>query len=234
MASLLDPLGLLPRTATAARLGIRVAGWTGKQAVQLGRTGIGALAQDGQPARALGAGPSTRSAPKADPPAPKPDSLQQKLGHLLDRALDQSTSSGQAELFHRIIDQLVPDEARIISALSDGSVSPLVNVRAISRTGTPGKVLLENVSLVGRTANLALPRLTPNYVTHLMTLGLVEVGPERPALKTDYEVLLAETYVLKAIKAAGRGPLAGKVERRTLQLSTLGRSLWEAAAGGGQ
>ena len=218
MANPLDPFNLLGRSVGVARLGLRVASWTEQQAMQILRSRLDALA----PApRALAAGSSSRVA----------EPLDLKMQRLLDRALDQSTRSGQAELFHRILDQLVPDEARIIGALSDGSVSPLVNVHAWNRAGILGKATLENASLVGRTANLALPHLTANYVTHLLSLGLVELGPEDPSLKQDYEILMAETHVLKAIKAATRGPLTARVDKHTLLLSHLGRSLWEATTG---
>ncbi len=222
MASLFDPLGLLPRAAAAARTGLKVASWAEHQAVGMIRARLD------QPARAA----VEIEGPRVE--RPRPDaavSLDAKMRSLLDRALDQSTGGGQSELFHRIIDQLVPDEARIISALSDGSTAPLISVRARTTTGGPGKVVLANASLVGRTANLALPAMTPSYVTHLISLGLLERGPEDTAMKQDYEILGAETYVLKAIKAASRGPLPARVEKGTLQVTALGRSLWEAAMG---
>ena len=62
----------------------------------------------------------------------------------------------------------------------------------------------------------------------LLSLGLVETGPEDPALKTEYEVLMAEAMVLQAIKAASLGPLSAKVDKLTLRLSGLGESLWAA------
>lgn len=123
---------------------------------------------------------------------------------------------------------MVADEARIISALSDGSSSPLVTVHDWVRRAAPGRAVLENASLIGRTANVALPAMVPTYVSHLLSLGLVEIGPEDPDLKDDYEVLLAETAVLDAIKRASRGPLVAKVDKFTLSLSGLGKSLWEA------
>jgi hypothetical protein len=167
--------------------------------------------------------------PKPTPPdVPHADGLGSKMRDLLDRALDNSTSSSQVELFHHILDQLVADEARIISALSDGSASPLVTVHDWVRRAAPGRAVLENASLIGRTANVALPAMVPTYVSHLLSLGLVEIGPEDPDLKDDYEVLLAETAVLDAIKRASRGPLVAKVDRFTLSLSGLGKSLWEA------
>jgi hypothetical protein len=222
VASLLDPLGLWSRSAGIVRVGVRVAGWTEQQALALLRSRLDAT----RPPLALSSGSST--GPTRAP------GLGDKMRTLLDRALEQSTRSGQAELFHRILDQLVPDEARILGALSDGSVSPLVHIHERSVSGGLGKPVLENASLVGRTANLALPILTANYVGHLRSLGLVETGPEDPALKQDYEILMAETHILRAVKAATRGPIPARVEKYTLQLSVLGRSLWEATAGADQ
>ena len=89
--------------------------------------------------------------------------------------------------------------------------------------------MLENACLIGRTANVALPAMVPQYVGHLLSLGLVETGPEDPDQKADYEVLLAEPMVLQAIKNGSRGPLAARVEKLTLSLSGLGRGLWESA-----
>ncbi|MCW2756118.1 MAG: hypothetical protein JWQ32_3529 [Marmoricola sp.] len=175
------------------------------------------------------------------PAAPQPTSdpsraastrgLDTKMQALLSRALEQSTTSGTEELFHRILDQIVPDEARMIGALSDGSVSPMVSVHALTRAGLLGESLIENASLVGRTANVALPHLTPTYVGHLISLGLLEPGPEDDALKDEYQILLADTDVLAAIRRGSLGPVPARVVRRTVRLSALGLALWEAAMG---
>jgi hypothetical protein len=172
--------------------------------------------------------PPARELPAAAPETPQSKSLGSKMRTLLDRALDQSTSGSQVELFHHILDQLVADEARIIGALSDGSSSPAVNIYDWTRRRTPGRALLENASLVGRNANVALPDMVPTYVSHLLSLGLVEMGPEDTDLKDDYEILMAETAVLRAIAEASRGPLAARVDKRTLTLSPLGHALWKA------
>ena len=37
---------------------------------------------------------------------------------------------------------------------------------------------------------------------------------------------------LAAIKKAGRGPLPGRTERRTLRISAFGKALWDASTGG--
>lgn len=215
VGSLPNPLGLLGHSAEAVRVGLRVASWTEEQLLTILRNRLDARA----PA------PTDLTAPSTVSTA---ESLDSKMQHLLDRALDHSTTSSQAELFHRILDQLVADEARILGALSDGSASPLVNVHAWARPGVTGRPVLENAALVGRTANLALPAMVPTYIGHLLSLGLVETGPEDPSMKTDYEILMAETAVLRAIQSASRGPLAAKVDKRTLRLSGLGQTLWAA------
>jgi hypothetical protein len=216
VAKFLDPSYLVARTADVARFWLDVTDWTEEQL----RNALDAVAP-----------PTPSPSPEAvDAPtlAPAADSLSAKMRGLLDRALDQSTRSSQVELFHHILDQLVADEARIIGALSDGSASPLVNIHAWTRPRIPGRAVLENASLIGRTANLALPHMVPTYVGHLLSLGLLETGPEDPEMKTDYEVLMAETMVLQAIKRASRGPLTAKVDKLTLRLSGLGESLWAA------
>lgn len=208
-----NPLGLVGVASGAARLWLRASIRTQEQLLGL----LGA--QDDQPS------PPGRplTAAVEDPPA---ESLGSKMRDLLERALDQSTRSSRVELFHRILDQLVADEARIVGALSDGSASPLVNVHDWARRGVVGRAVLENVALIGRTANLALPEMVPTYVSHLLSLGLVEITPEDPDLKDDYEILMAETTVLRAIKSASRGPLAAKIDKLTLRLSGMGHSLW--------
>lgn len=171
-------------------------------------------------------------APAAEPPrAEDGGSLPAKMGTLLERAVEQTTAEARNELFHRILDFLVADEARIISALSDGSRSPMVSVHGLTAAGMLGEALIENAALVGRSANVALPRLTPTYVGHLLALGLVEVGPEEASLTDDYQILMAETDVLRALRAGSRGPVPARVVRRTLRLSSLGHELWDSCNG---
>jgi hypothetical protein len=210
-----DPFGLVGMASGVAKFWLRTSIRTQEQLIGL----LGEKPDE----------PDTPTRPPQDAAeATDTDALGSKMRGLLDRALDHSTSSSQMELFHHILDQLVADEARIISALSDGSSSPLVSIHDWTRRRVQGRAVLENASLIGRTANVALPDMVPSYVSHLLSLGLVEVGPEDPDLKDDYEVLMAESSVLAAIKTASRGPLAAKIDKLTLTLSGLGQALWAA------
>lgn len=207
-----EPLTPLEVSVSLVKVGVRIASWAEEQAMALIRS---RLFPDGVAAPA--------------PVAIEQPTIEVRMRRLLERALEQTSTESRTALFDKLVDMLVPDEARILGALADGSVSPLVNVRARTRSGAI-EALLENASLVGRTANLALVSRTPTYVTHLLALGLVEVGAEDPALREEYEILLADPAVLRSLTAATRTMLPPRVERRTLLLSSLGRELWTATS----
>jgi Abortive infection alpha len=224
MASLFDPAGLVDLAEQTVRRSIEFAGWSERQIFGLIRSGMN-LPTAATPVLPQ-SGAETEETSDADA-----TSLVAKMYGLLDRAIGQNTASSRQELYHKILDQIVPDEARIISTLSDGSTSPLLNVYGRTLAGLVGEVALENMSLIGKTANLALPHLTPMYVSHLLSLGLVESGPEDSAMKDEYEILAADNAVLQAIKNASRGPIPARIEKYTLRLSGLGLELWAAAGG---
>ncbi|MEU0498767.1 Abi-alpha family protein [Mycobacterium sp. NPDC006124] len=223
------PRELFSQAVGAARVSLDVYSWTGKRIVDTLRQGLDSLdgrtseMPDDSDAESAGEQPTppTQTQATANP-------LGGKLHDLLDRSLDQSTRESRAELFHRLLDQLVADEARILGALSDGSSSPMVNVYS---WGQSRRAVLENASLVGRSANVALPEMVPHYVSHLLALGLVEAKPEDPRLETEYELLMAETAVLAAVKNGGRGPIPAKVEKMAVAISPLGSEFWAAATG---
>lgn len=169
---------------------------------------------------AAGALPAPRALER---PAPEADA-RALMAALLSRALQTDTEAGHQDYFRSLLTQLLPDEARIVEALAAGRSAPLVHV--LQRGN--GEPVLENASLIGRTAAVTIPSLTTSYVTRLRSLGLVEIGPEDPDLGLDYELLLADRAVRDALKAGEMGKLPAKVVRRTLVLSERGRELWEA------
>jgi hypothetical protein len=155
-------------------------------------------------------------------------SCQVKLGDLLRRSMDNTAGDSRLELYHALLDQIVPDEARILSALSDGSTYPMVHV-AEPGIGAYQRRVLENASSVGRAAGVALPDRIADYVSHLRRLGLLETGPEDASVRDEYEILLTEPVVRAAIASVGQGPRGPRIIRRTVKLSPLGLELWRAA-----
>jgi abortive infection alpha-like protein len=158
--------------------------------------------------------------------------LRDQMDRLLQRAVGQSSTGGRLQLYSSLLGQLVPDEARILAALSDSRSAAVVHVFPRSARGGHTTGLLENASSIGRTAGVALPHLIATYMTHLLQLGLVELGPEDPGLESEYELLMAETVVREAL-AQGRRPgrLPPRVVRATVRLSQLGLELWATSRG---
>ena len=146
------------------------------------------------------------------------------MGRLLERSLTQDAAAGRNDVYVATLRKLVPDEARIVAALATGPPAPMVHV--LARAG--GERILENASLIGRTAAVTLPSQTPAYVTHLLALGLLETGPEDVENKPGYELLMADRDVRAALKQGELSKLPARTIKRTLVLSPRGRSLWDA------
>jgi hypothetical protein len=152
------------------------------------------------------------------------------LAELLDRAAEQDKQQAQLYLYSMMLRELVPDEARILGALSDGDIHPLLHIGIGGPIGTPRRVV-ENLSTVGKAATIKLPALAPAYITHLRNLDLLETGPEDKEFEIKYQILESDRETHKFVEAAKKasGPGMGiKYMRRVIKISPLGKELWEA------
>jgi hypothetical protein len=151
------------------------------------------------------------------------------LRDLLDRSMYSRPDDSQTALYLSLLSDLLPDEARILAALSDGHAYPVIDI-AEPLLGTSTALVLTNASTVGRAAGVSLPHHTPLYVSRLVLAGLAVIGPEgSSAMYDDYEMLLTDASVNLAIAKARRGIRSARVIRRTVRISELGQELWEAA-----
>ncbi|MQA08230.1 MAG: DUF4393 domain-containing protein [Pseudonocardiaceae bacterium] len=157
------------------------------------------------------------------------DSLRAGMAELLNRAVDSSAAASRHYLYASILARLVPDEARILAALSDGPAFPVIDVATRGAMGGTNRVVLRNASTVGKSAGVTLNDSVPTYVARLLDLGLVELGDEDSSLDMEYDVLLTDALVQDAdrrARAAGR--LAPRMIRRSLRISELGKDFWTA------
>lgn len=162
-------------------------------------------------------------------PSDAGETLADMMRDLLERSTDQSQEECETAYFLSVLKTLVPDEARILSALSDGAAHPLIHVTAGALFGAPARQVVENVSNIGKVAGTQWTVETPTYVTRLRNLGLVETGgPEEPALLVKYQILETDsaiTTALEQIKTAGKQK--ARIVRRSLRISRLGQALWD-------
>jgi len=150
------------------------------------------------------------------------------LRELLEISGEQSREQAQHSYYMAALKSLVPDEARILSALSDSPGFPLLHVMAGSRLGGATHPVLQNVSNVGKIAGVRLIDLTPHYIRRLRDWDLVQNSPEAPELKTSYEILETDDEVRKTVERIKKSGQRDAILRRTLKISDLGRALWEA------
>jgi hypothetical protein len=150
------------------------------------------------------------------------------LRALMDKSMYTSPDESRAMLHRTLLEALLPDEARILAALSDGTRYPVIHV---ADPGAPSDIELVhvNASTIGRAAGVALAHQTPVYVARMIGLGLARLGPENPSMRDEYEMLLTDPGVNSALGAARRSFRNAKVLRRTLIISELGQEMWEAA-----
>lgn len=165
----------------------------------------------------------------ATPSGESADSRARALAELLNASMDTDPRRSEEQLHLRILRQLLPDEARILAALSDGTRFAVVHVYV--RGGGGVRPALENACTVGRVAAVHLNDAVPAYVTHLRQLGLAEEGPAEELLSDQYALLTSEDVVQEAIAGAEGGIRGSKTVRRTLRISRLGSELWTACTG---
>jgi hypothetical protein len=155
--------------------------------------------------------------------------LRSAMSELLERSVEANRSDTHEYLYGSIISQLVPDEARILSALADGSRFAALDVVRKPRRGR-ARVLLANASSVGRQAGLVSPENTPTYLTRLLGFGLVEFRSEDEDLATQYDILAAESEIRRLVDRTPRrrgGSI--RIDRKTLRMSEFGHRFWAAA-----
>lgn len=184
-----------------------------------------------EPACSTPAAPVRREAPAASgggAPAAPATTAAEVMAQLLETAQEHTQQEAQQALWLRIAQQLVPDEARILAALSDGHESALLHLAAGPLLGRATQRWLENLSPVGRESGVQLPAMTAQYVDHLRGLGLLESGPESSALSLKYQLLEADGAVRTLCTEIEKQGMRPKFVRATLRISETGRAFWAA------
>ena len=134
---------------------------------------------------------------------------------LLDRSADPDTPDGDHPAFAAILDQLAPDEARILRLLAAGpqAAIELVVVNGVGRiTGRDDRPR----TMVGTTAGCRYLDRTGVYLDNLMRLGLVHTEAAEVDDPETYELLHVQPSVTDATARLESG---GKARVRATQVS---------------
>lgn len=150
--------------------------------------------------------------------------LRATMADLLERSLAESVTQARENLYSAVLAQLTPDEARILSAFSDGTQVALIDIVERVGANASGRQLLRDVCSIGTRAGVTLHDQVSVYVNRLAALHLVERGAEVAELAEDYDILLTDPSVRATLESAKRT----KIVRRSLRISAFGAALWRA------
>lgn len=213
------------RTGTGFARGLPGAAAVGSELGQLERVVLSELRRRLDTVDPLADGPADGPV-RSTPPARQTEPLRVAMAELLARSVEQTKQRAREYLYLALLRQLVPDEARILAALADGSAYPVIHVDR--RSGVSGtRRVLSHASTVGRAAGVAVPASVPRYLSRLLHFDLVVLGDADPELGVQYDILLTDQSVRDAEDAAREGGRARFV-RATVSISPLGRDLWDA------
>ncbi len=126
------------------------------------------------------------------------EELRARFTRLLEKSQEPSPPDGTHPALPHIVDQLSPDEARIIRLLWEQGPQPVISVVATPLLGSGEFTMLEGVSLVSERAGCHLPDRAPAYLDNLERLGLVRREQHELVGHDDYELLGARPEVARA------------------------------------
>jgi hypothetical protein len=146
-------------------------------------------------------------------------SLRERGEELLRRSRDVWSEEQEHPAYGRIIDELAPDEARILLLLLRGGPQPSVDVRTGGPVGMVSSSLVAGgLTMIGPRAGVRYLDEVPAYLNNLHRLGLVWFSREQLEDPLEYQVVEAQPDVLEAMHSI-RFP---KVVRRSIHLTPFG------------
>ena len=192
------------------------AGTVSRVARELG-SGVPLAEALGDGAEQLGSG--LRSARTEEEKPDEHEVLREKGQRLLRQSRDVFGDYEIHPAYSRILDELAPDEARILLLLLRGGPQPAVDVRTGGPVGAVSSTLIKaGMNLIGPRAGLRYPDEVPSYLNNLFRLGLVWLSREQIADPMEYQVLEAQPDVLEAMHSVR----FAKVVRRSIHLTPFG------------
>jgi hypothetical protein len=138
---------------------------------------------------------------------------------LLRRSADVNVEDDSHPAYARILEQMAPDEARILRLLATEGGQPAVDVRSSPLLGLGSQLVAEGLNMIGPEAGLRRPERVASYLNNLNRLGLIWFSKEPIEDPVRYQVLEAQPAVLDAVKGSGRA----KSVQRSIALTPFGR-----------
>lgn len=138
---------------------------------------------------------------------------------LLRRSRDVWSDDRTHPAYSRIVEELAPDEGRILLLLLRRGPQPSVDVRTGGLLGTVSSTLVQpSLNMIGALAGCRYVVRMPSYLHNLERLGLIWFSGETLKDPTEYQVLEAQPDVTAAMHSVRRA----KAVRRSIHLTPFG------------
>jgi hypothetical protein len=210
----------LARSAAAAY--VRTARWTAHASAKAGSHAVRRLLE-------------LTEDPSPEPPVTTPEtaeaereqarkSLRERGEELLRRSADVNFDEDSHPAYARILDDLAPDEARILRLLVEHGPQPSVDVRSgLVPLKSTSELVAAGLNMIGPEAGCRHLEDVPAYLNNLFRLGLIWFSSEPLPDPQRYQVLEAQPEVSNALESAGRT----RTVRRSINLTPFGRDFCE-------
>jgi Abortive infection alpha len=216
---------------TSARAGSRVirAALTGQEPAELFRS-TGAEMRE-RARRVLGIpDPRHEAEPEMTPEAVEAvreearQSLRERGAELLRRSADVNFDEDSHPAYTRILEDLAPDEGRILRLLAQQGPQPSVDIRSgWVPLKSASELIASGLNMIGAEAGCRHLDDIPAYLNNLFRLGLIWFSREPLSDPLAYQVLEAQPDVAKALSSTGHT----RTVRRSIGLTPFGRSFCE-------
>jgi hypothetical protein len=148
-----------------------------------------------------------------------PEALRERGAELLRRSAEVDVDEEAHPAFERILEQLTPDEGRILRLLALEGPQPSVDVRTGGPMGlVKSDLVAPGLTMIGNEAGCRRPDRVHSYLNNLYRLGLIWFSREELDDLQRYLVLEVQPEVAEAMKRAGRG----RTVRRSIHLTEFG------------
>jgi hypothetical protein len=160
---------------------------------------------------------------EADRPMPEIVALRLKGNELLRQSAEVDIEDRAHPAYARILEEIAPDEARILRLLALEGSQPAVDVRTSQLIGLGSQLVAEGLNMIGGQAGCRYPDRVAPYLNNLNRLGLIWFSKEAVEDPISYQVLEAQPLVLDALKDVSRA----KTVQRSVRLTPFGSDFVE-------
>jgi hypothetical protein len=151
-------------------------------------------------------------------------SLRDRGAELLRRSADVNFDEDSHPAYTRILEDLAPDEARILRLLIEQGPQPSIDVRSgLVPLKSTSELVASGLNLIGPEAGCRHLSDIPAYLNNLFRLGLIWLSSEPLPDTQRYQVLEAQPEVAEAMSVASHT----RTIRRSIHLTPFGHDFCE-------